>query len=103
MNPEGKNLVLSLCFIGFMTMSSFSIMAPFFPIKAKEVGLSIMLTGEIMSAMAMLSMFSGFLTGKVMHRKTSTNNQKARIILSAILLLIMQNVALGYLEYVESV
>ena len=72
-----------------MTMSSFSIMAPFYPIKAKEVGVSIMLTGEIMGSMALVSMVSGFLTGKIMHRKTSTNSQKARIILSAIILLVL--------------
>lgn len=67
MDSKEKDLILCLCFIGYMTMSSFSIMAPFYPIKAKEVGVSTLIIGQVMGAMALVSMISGFFSGKVMH------------------------------------
>jgi hypothetical protein len=64
-------------------------MAPFYPIKAKEIGVPITFTGQAMGAMAFVGMVSSFWTGKVMHKKSSSTRNKAMVILAAIILLIM--------------
>jgi MFS family permease len=44
-------------------------MAPFYPLKAKEVGVDIINIGQVMGSMATISMIVSFLTGKIMHKK----------------------------------
>ena len=97
-NPE-SSLVLSLCLITFMTMSSFSMKAPFYPLKARALGVNILYVGQIMGAMAIISMISSFFTGKIMHKNSSKKKGKVQVILAAIVLLIIQNLLLGSLEF----
>ena len=48
------HLVLSLCMIQFLSFSAFSLMTPFYPIKAKEKGIEIIWIGQVIGIMAFM-------------------------------------------------
>ena len=62
-----RNLVITLCGIAFMSNSAFSQMSPFYPLKAKEKGVTIIYVGFVMGVMAGFQIITSFLVGKYLH------------------------------------
>lgn len=57
-----------LCLIQFLSNSAFSQMAPFYPLKAKEKGVSTMQIGLVIGVMAGMQIVSSALVGKYLHQ-----------------------------------
>lgn len=69
MSPESKkSLVVALCIIASLAFSSFAQMAPFYPLKARSLDISVIYVGQVMATMAISQIISGFVVGKVMHK-----------------------------------
>jgi hypothetical protein len=47
-----RNLVVVICLLQFLSSSSFSQLAPFYPLKAKEKGVSTFAIGVVLGVMA---------------------------------------------------
>lgn len=53
MSPEAKqSLVLALCLVAALSFSSFAQLAPFYPLKARSLDISVIFVGQVMSTMA---------------------------------------------------
>jgi cyanate permease len=63
-----KQLVYVLCIIQFLSNSAFSQLSPFYPIKARDRGISIIWIGICISLMAIMQIVSSFLVGKFLHK-----------------------------------
>ena len=60
-------MVISLCAISFMSNASFSQMSPFYPLKAKEKGVTPVYVGFVFGMMAVAQMLSSYAVGRCMH------------------------------------
>jgi len=99
MTEETKSkMVISLCLISFMSNASFSQMSPFYPLKAKEKGVTAVYVGFVFGTMAVAQMISSFMVGKCMHNFGSVRHV---VIMIGTLLIIMQTAGLGYLDNVD--
>ena len=99
MTEETKSkMVISLCLISFMSNASFSQMSPFYPLKAKEKGVTAVYVGFVFGTMAVAQMISSFMVGKRMHNFGSVRHV---VIMIGTLLIIMQTAGLGYLDNVD--
>lgn len=72
-------------------------MSPFYPLKAKEKGVSVIWIGFVIGTMAVFQILSSFLVGKFLKQMGGRNF----IITFSTMLIIVQTTMLGYLEYVD--
>ena len=72
-------------------------MSPFYPVKAKERGVSVVNIGFVIGTMAVCQIIGSFFVGLFLKALGGRNC----IIITATLLIISQSALLGYLEYVE--
>mmetsp|Transcript_16613 Transcript_16613/g.28301 ORF Transcript_16613/g.28301 Transcript_16613/m.28301 type:complete len:299 (-) Transcript_16613:695-1591(-) len=93
------SLVAVLCLIQFLSNSSFSQMAPFYPLKAREKGVSVIWIGMVIGLMAFMQIVSSALVGKFLHQMGGRNF----IIIVGSLLIIFQTTFLTYLNYENDV
>jgi len=63
-----SSLIKVLCIIQFLSNSSFSLMAPFYPLKAKERNIDVIWVGFVIGIMAIMQIVSGVVVGKYLHR-----------------------------------
>ncbi len=62
-----------LCVISFISHSAFSLMGPFYPLKAQEKGVSVTWVGLVIGWMAITQVLSGILVGKFLGRLGGRN------------------------------
>ena len=60
-------MVTVLCITNFLSNISFTLMSPFYPIKATNIGVSKIQIGYIFSVMALAQIVSSVAAGKFMH------------------------------------
>ena len=72
-------------------------MSPFYPLKAKEKGVTAVYVGFVFGTMAIAQMVSSFLVGKCMHNFGSVRHW---VIMTGTLLIIIQTAGLGYIDNV---
>jgi len=72
-------------------------MAPFYPLKAKEKGVSVIYVGFVIGTMALFSIISSYIIGRCLKRMGG----RKYIIFVSTVLIICQTCLLGYLEYVD--
>lgn len=90
-----SNLVTVLCLISFLSMSAFSQMSPFYPLKAKEKGIDGIWVGFIFGTMALMQILSSAIVGKYLHKTAG----RGKIIMMGSFLIICQTSLLGYLHF----
>jgi hypothetical protein len=64
-------------------------MAPFYPLKARSLDISVIFVGQVMATMAVSQIISGFVVGKVMHKVGSQSSGKYKMILVSMILIII--------------
>jgi MFS family permease len=72
-------------------------MSPFYPIKAKEKGVTVVWVGIVIGTMAVFQIISSFLVGRYLNELGGRNT----VIFMATIMIILQALILGSLEYVE--
>lgn len=103
MSPESKkSLVLALCLVASLSFSSFAQLAPFYPLKARSLDISVIFVGQVMSTMAVSQIISGFIVGRIMHSIGSSNSGKFKMMLGSLILIIIQNLMLASLAMVKN-
>lgn len=68
MNKTKLTLVYSLCLIQFLTNSALSQLSPFYPLKARERGVSVIYIGFVLGFFAVLQIISSAIIGRNMHK-----------------------------------
>lgn len=83
-----------------MSNCAFVQMSPFYPIKAKEKGVSQIYVGFIFGVMALCQILSSLLVGQFLH---TFNIERHQLITMGSALIIFQTGVLGMLEHIDSV
>lgn len=100
-NPEEereriqRRLALILCLVQFLSIAAYSQISPFYPLKAQERQIDIVWVGFVIGIMAFAQILSSFMTGKILNRLGG----RAFVIMFGSVLIIVQTVLLGSLEY----
>lgn len=98
MNKVKLTLVYALCLIQFLTNCALSQLSPFYPLKAREKGISVIWIGFVLGFFACLQIVSSALIGKNMHKLEGGRHV---LIMIGSLLLIAQIAIMGLIDYIE--
>lgn len=99
MNKTKLTLVYALCLIQFLTNSALSQLSPFFPLKAKEKGVTVQQIGLVLGFFACLQIITSVLLGRYMHH---LEGGRHLLIMVGSFLLIAQITIMGFIDYIES-
>lgn len=98
MSKTKLTLVYALCLIQFLTNCALSQLSPFYPLKAREKGISIIWIGFVLGFFAILQIIASALIGRNMHRLEGGRHV---LIMVGSLLLIAQISIMGLIDYVK--
>jgi MFS family permease len=88
-------VITCLCIIFMLNNSSFSLLAPFYPIEVAEKGIDSMWTGFLMAMQAFAFIISSFVTGKYLNNIGRINGMVV-----GILLIILSMIGFGCLDFI---
>lgn len=91
-------LVYALCLIQFLTNCALSQLSPFYPLKAREKGISVIWIGFVLGFFACLQIVASAIIGKNMHKLAGARH---KLIMVGSLFLIAQISIMGLIDYIE--
>jgi len=92
-----RTFVYALCIVAFLSMSSLAQLSPFYPLKAKEKGVSIIYIGFVLGFFAILQIVSSTIFGKKMHKFKSGRHW---FIIGGAVLIMCQISMMGLIDYI---
>ena len=103
MDPEQQqstkfNLVIAICIVQFLSLCSFSLLCPFYTIKANDKGVSVEVIGMICGIFPVVSILSGFLVGLFLKKIGG----RVYVYMCGSFLIITYITILGYLDFVDN-
>jgi hypothetical protein len=78
----------------------FTLLTPFYPVKAKEIGLDVVFVGYVIEAMALTQLVSSLVFARLM---ISWKLERYNMVLFGLFLLITCEICLGMLEWVDNI
>ena len=95
-----NKLGVTLSLIQFLCNCMFTLLTPFYPVKAKEMGIDVVFVGYVIEAMALTQFISSLVFARLM---ISWKLERYNMVLFGLVLLVTCEVCLGMLEWVHDI
>lgn len=89
-------VVAIVCILTFLTNMGMSLMGPFYPLEVKDHGIDVVYVGFVIGTNAVFFIITCAISGKIM-----TIFSRDSMIIGSMLMLIVQHIALAYLNFVQ--